>query len=157
MENLYLKSPDLLLRPDYRDSLLDLCRLMLLYFADLFEIYRGIISPLSKGGPNQAVFTQEMRDSLVEELRRRCKGHMESVRVLNKFCRGFTIKVVADESWSESESDGVIDDEIVGQDKPERDLPVEYEMKMEDTGLEKEEEKSSRRSAEETKIPANVG
>ncbi|EPE26176.1 hypothetical protein GLAREA_02088 [Glarea lozoyensis ATCC 20868] len=103
MENLYLKSPDLSLRLDYRESLLDLCRLMLRYFTDLFEIYRGIITPLSQGGPNQAVFTQEIKDSLLKELRRKCIGHMEKVRDLDKTCRAFKVEVAADESESEGD------------------------------------------------------
>jgi hypothetical protein len=107
MENLYQKSPDLTLKPEYQESLLGMCKAMLSYFGNVFEVYRGIKTDTSEGGMNQAVFTQEMKDGLLEELRGRCRENLEEVRELDQKCRGFKVEV--DSGEGENWSDDVVE------------------------------------------------
>jgi hypothetical protein len=91
---------------------------------------------MSNGGANQAVFTQEMKDGLLEDLRGRCRENLEEVRALDVKCRGFRVEV--DGGEEDSESDDVIEDE----EEDEMRIKVDgYRLRKHDTTLHDKVEK----------------
>ena len=90
MENLYHRNSGMRLHSDYQKSLLDLCTLILQYFATAFESWLH--------HPAQKLEFEK------------CSKLIDSIKELDRTCQRFTVTVEMEGDELESESDGDIED-----------------------------------------------
>lgn len=79
---------------------------MLFYFSSAFELRRAQLTEVkTNGGMNEAVFNEDHKSGLEQQLQWRCGALLDEIRVADDLCRGFKVVVDVKED-SESEMSG---------------------------------------------------